>query len=260
LGIDYVGQYQDGPSTFLDPDHQGALGQTADGFIGLVPGLMTRYKPDLVLLMIGSNDISVDGDSPSQLRTEMKQLLDKIATNRPSATIFVSTLTPLASDQLGSNLIPAANREIKAAVAEAARKGQHVELVEPKLSLSDLVDGVHLDEGGHAKLAQALYSAIMRELPAPGGTPGGHAVALSSNERNISGSGAADRLTGDNLSNYISGRSGNDVILGKDGNDRLDGGSGVDLLNGGAGNDALYGGLEHWTGNPTPDLLGSCDL
>ncbi len=243
LGIDYVGQYQDGPSTFLDPDHQGGLGQTADGLIGLVPGLMTRYKPDIVLLMIGSNDISEDRDSPSQLHSELKQFLDKIAANRSSATIFVSTLTPLASDQPGSNLIPAANREIKAAVAEAARKGQHVELVEPKLSLSDLVDGVHPDEGGHTKLAQAWYSAVMRELPAQGGTPGGHAVALSSNERNISGSVGADRLAVNHLSKYIYGRSSNDVIVGKDGNDRLDGGSGVDLLNGGAGNDVLYGRL-----------------
>ncbi len=255
LSIDYVGQYRDGPSSFLDPDHQGGLGQTTDGQIGLAPDLMKRYKPDVVLLMTGSNDISETGDSPAQLRSEMRQLLDTIAANRPNAKIFVSTLTPLASDQPGSDLIPAANRAIKAAVADAARKGQNVELVQPKLSLSDLVDGVHLNAGGHAKLAQAWYSAVMREFPAQGGTPGGNAVALSSGERHISGSQFADRLAGDGLSNQIFGRGGNDVVLGRDGNDRLDGGSGTDLLNGGAGNDVLFGssGNDRMTGGSGND-------
>jgi lysophospholipase L1-like esterase len=255
LSIDYVGQYRDGPSSFLDPDHQGGLGQTTDGQISLAPDLMKRYKPDVVLLMTGSNDISATGDSPAQLRSEMRQLLDTIAANRPNAKIFVSTLTPLASDQAGSDLIPAANRAIKAAVADAARKGQNVELVQPKLSLSDLVDGVHLNAGGHAKLAQAWYSAVMREFPAQGGTPGGNAVALSSGERHISGSQFADRLAGDGLSNQIFGRGGNDVVLGRDGNDRLDGGSGTDLLNGGAGNDVLFGssGNDRMTGGSGND-------
>ena len=255
LGIDYVGRYRDGPSSFLDRDHQGGLGQTADGLISLAPDLMKRYKPDIVLLMIGSNDISETGDSPAQLHGEMRQLLDKIAANRPSAKIFVSTLTPLASDQPGSNLIPAANREIKAAVAEAARKGRNVELVQPKLSLSDLVDGVHLDAGGHAKLAQAWYTAVMRELPAHGGALGGGAVALNSGERHIFGSQATDRLAGDGLSNQISGRGGNDVLLGRGGNDRLDGGGGTDLLNGGAGNDVLLGssGNDRMTGGSGND-------
>jgi lysophospholipase L1-like esterase len=255
LGIDYVGQYRDGPSSFLDPDHQGGLGQTTDGLIGLAPDLMKRYKPDVVLLMTGSNDISETGDSPAQLRSEMRQLLDTIAANRPNAKIFVSTLAPLASDQPGSDLIPAANRAIKAAVADAARKGQNVELVQPKLSLSDLVDGVHLDAGGHAKLAQAWYSAVLRELPVQGGTLGGDAVALNSGERHISGSQATDRLAGDGLSNQISGRGGNDVVLGRGGNDRLNGGGGTDLLNGGAGNDVLLGssGNDRMTGESGND-------
>jgi lysophospholipase L1-like esterase len=257
LAIDYVGGFQDGPSSFPDQDHQGGLGQTADGLIPLIPGLMTKYKPDVVLLMIGSNDISEAGDSPAQLRGEMKQILDRIASKLPSTTVFVSTITPLASDQPGSNLIPAANREIRALVADAARRGQDVELVEPKLTVSDLVDGVHPDAGGHAKLAQAWYSAISGELPARGGTPGGNPVSISSLERNISGSEATDRLSGNHLSNTISGRGGNDVVLGRDGNDRLDGGSGVDSLSGGDGGDALYGsgGNDTLKGGSGNDLL-----
>jgi lysophospholipase L1-like esterase len=254
--IDFVGRYQDGPSSFLDPDHQGVIGETADGLVPLIPDLMTRYKPDVVLLMIGSSDIGDVGESPAQLRGEMKQILDQIAAKLPKTTVFVSTLTPLASDQPGSDQIAAANTEIRAVVADAAKKGQHVKLVEQKLTEADLIDGIHPNAGGYEKIAQAWYSAVTHDLPTRGGTPGGHPVALSSSEKNISGSEAGDWLTGDTGINQISGRGGNDIIRGNSGNDRLDGGSGIDSLNGGSGHDFLYGSsgndrLIGWTGNDT---------
>jgi lysophospholipase L1-like esterase len=89
LAIDYVGRYQDGPSSFVDPDHQGVIWETADGLIPLIPDLMTRYKPDIVLLMIGSNDISDGGETPSQLHSEMKQILDRIVSKLPKTTVLV---------------------------------------------------------------------------------------------------------------------------------------------------------------------------
>jgi lysophospholipase L1-like esterase len=239
--IDFVGAFRDGPNSFLDPDHQGVDGQTADGLIPLAFGLMTKYKPDIVLLMIGSSDITDVGGTPSEVRSEIKQILDKIASALPKTTIFVSTLTPVASDVTGSDLIGAANQQIRAAVTEASNKGQHVEVVTQKVDTPDLVDGIHPNAGGHAKIAQAFYSAITHELPANGGTPGGHPVSLEPSERTIAGSEGTDRLLGDESSNQVFGRNGNDVIYGRDGHDRLNGGRGMDSLNGGDGNDTLIG-------------------
>src|SRR5215217_6993230 len=61
MAVDFVGSFRDGPSSLPDRDHQGTPGQRADELAPLIPKLMTRYAPDIVLLMIGSNDIEQEG-------------------------------------------------------------------------------------------------------------------------------------------------------------------------------------------------------
>jgi Ca2+-binding RTX toxin-like protein len=56
-------------------------------------------------------------------------------------------------------------------------------------------------------------------------------------ERFITGTSAADTLTGGMLDDTINGLAGNDTLLGGAGNDILNGGLGNDILNGGTGND-----------------------
>src|SRR5215210_793259 len=46
---DFVGSYQD--IARPDPDHQGTPGQTAHDLVPLVPDLMARYSPSVVLLL-----------------------------------------------------------------------------------------------------------------------------------------------------------------------------------------------------------------
>ena len=70
---------------------------------------------------------------------------------------------------------------------------------------------------------------------------------------NVSGSGYADHITGDDQDNFILGRNGNDYLYGLGGNDRLHGSGGNDTLDGGTGSDTLDGG-EGWD---TADYAGS---
>src|SRR3712207_5967789 len=234
--INFLGQYQDGPSSFPDPDHHGGLGQTADGVASQTGGLMAQYKPDIVLLMIGTNDIEY-GDNPSNVRSEITQILGTIAAQRPATKVFVGTLPPLSTDRNGSWNIPIANQEIRAAVAEARAEGQRVKLVETNLTLSDLLDGVHPNQTGHTKIAKAWYKALIADDPGIGGRGG----AISARETAVHGSEAGDRLYGSGSGNRLDGRGGNDLVQGRSGNDRIYGGSGNDRLYGGSGNDWVYG-------------------
>ena len=250
--IDYLGEFQDGPSSFPDPDHQSSLGQTADGVASLTPDLMARYRPDIVLLMIGSNDIE-GGDEPSFVGSEISQILDSIAEQLPTTTTYVSTLTPLSSEHDGSDLIEPANQEIRAAVAQAQGEGQRVRLVEQNLSLSDLVDGVHPTEAGHAKIAQAWFDAMMADNPGLSG----RRAPVSSSETGVYGSEASDRLYGNSSSNRLDGRGGNDLVYGRSGHDRLYGGTGNDRLYGSSGDDWFYGssGLDAIYGESGADRI-----
>jgi lysophospholipase L1-like esterase len=237
--IDYVGEFQDGPNSFPDPDHQSTLGQTADGVVSLVPSLMAQYKPDIVLLMIGSNDIE-GGDEPSVLGSEISQILDMIAEQLPGTITYVSTLTPLSPGMDGSEAIPLANQEIRSAVAQAQAEGQRVRVVEPNLSLDDLVDGVHPNGDGNGKIAQAFFNAMIADDPTIVGRS-----AFSASETSVYGSEAGDRLYGNSSSNRIDGRGGNDLVYGRSGNDRLYGGTGNDRMYGSTGDDRLYGSSGH---------------
>jgi lysophospholipase L1-like esterase len=234
--IDYVGDYENGPNSFPDPDHQSTLGQSADGIAWLAPDLMAKHKPNIVLLMIGSNDIE-GGDEPSNLGSEIGQILDRIAEQLPGTTTYVSTLTPLSPDISGSEAIPLANQAIQAAVVQAQEEGQRVRLVEPKLTLEDLTDGVHPNATGHAKIAQAWFKALIADSPGLGG----RRVSVSSAETSVNGSEAGDRLYGNSGSNRLDGRGGNDLVDGRSGNDRLYGGAGNDRLYGSSGDDWFSG-------------------
>jgi lysophospholipase L1-like esterase len=238
--IDYQGEFQDGPSFLPDRDHQGTLYQTADQLIPLAPGLMTQYKPDVVLLMIGSNDIEAGQDAAS-LGDEISQILDGIAARSPGVTVYVSTLTPLSPDRTGSEVIPLANQEIRSAVAQAQAEGQRVRLVDPNLSLGDLIDGVHPNDAGNGKIAQAFFDAMIADDPGIGG----RRVAITPSETIVYGSEAGDRLYGNDGSNRLDGRGGDDLVYGRSGNDRLYGGAGNDRLYGSSGDDWFYGSSGH---------------
>ncbi|GGA04840.1 calcium-binding protein [Neptunicoccus cionae] len=74
---------------------------------------------------------------------------------------------------------------------------------------------------------------------------------------NLSGTDAADRLSGDARANRIEGGGGNDVLKGREGGDHLDGGDGDDVLSGDAGRDTLRGGGgdDRLSGGAGRDLL-----
>jgi Ca2+-binding RTX toxin-like protein len=73
----------------------------------------------------------------------------------------------------------------------------------------------------------------------------------------ISGSGAANVLTGSSGADTLAGAGGDDTVDGGQNDDALDGGSGSDTLSGGAGDDVLDGGFGADTlfGNDGSDVL-----
>ena len=78
---------------------------------------------------------------------------------------------------------------------------------------------------------------------AAGKFEGGHAQGdVISNMENVTGSGHADILKGDDSANRLEGGGGNDELMGAGGADTLDGGAGDDRLYGSAGADRLNGG------------------
>ena len=113
---------------------------------------------------------------------------------------------------------------------------------------ADVLDGgLGRDSASYLKSAAAVTVNLHTGIGSGGNAEGDRLISIE----NVSGSGFADHLTGNNEDNDIHGFGGNDQIYGLDGNDTLDGsygnarifgGNGNDVLRGGVGNDVLDGG------------------
>ncbi len=124
----------------------------------------STYKPNIVLLMIGTNDIlqSIDlANAPTRLGS----LIDEIITDAPSALLVVSSIPPCCND----TTVQAYNATIPAMVKTRAQAGKHVVFVDAHAAFvkdanykADYIssDGLHPSANGYAVIGDLFYGAI----------------------------------------------------------------------------------------------------
>ncbi|MEO6096606.1 MAG: SGNH/GDSL hydrolase family protein [Fibrobacteria bacterium] len=176
----FTGTQAHGPSSVsgqpFPRNHEGYAGWTIDpgfnmisssysGISKLVPSPALNGNPNIILLMIGTNDVFAR--ETANMATRLEALLDKIVQNAPNALIVLSQITPLAnvSAALTASLT-AYNAKIPGIVQTRAAKGQHIVGVDmSKMALADLSDGTHPNDRGYAYMADIWYAAIKDFLP-----------------------------------------------------------------------------------------------
>ena len=238
FNLNFVGKAASGPSN-IDRDHEGRGGLTIDELTDNVNGtqgsnnpgapIYTNIedalsdRPDLVLLMAGTNDI-LRGDSVNNALSELGTLVDRITTDSPNTNVLVASLIPNKSNSSREAKTAEFNSRIENEIVNPRSaqgdKVTFVDIFNAPLNNSDFSsDGVHLKQSGYDKLADVWSEAILD-------TPGGDDTLISI--ENIVGSAYDDILTGN---------AGVNIINGRGGSDRLDGGQGNDILTGGLGSD-----------------------
>ncbi|MDX2213900.1 MAG: Calx-beta domain-containing protein [Oculatellaceae cyanobacterium bins.114] len=212
FGIDFVGSLSNGPANPFDPNHEGHRGWTMDQIRGLVddPGFLESYQPDVILMMIGTNDAGNDFISLNEMKSDLEALITEITTRVPNTLLVVSTVSP-AEDEVRNARIDAFNDEISGIVNTAAANNRRVAFVDVggALELNDLTtDGLHPTQAGYDELGDRWYEAI------------------------------SDRDTLINIENII-GSPFQDTLVGNASVNSIEGGAGSDLLTGGAGADTF---------------------
>ena len=187
LTIDFVGQFRNG--SFADPDHQGVSGRTATELDPLVAGIVNAQDPEVVLLMIGTNDVRNEPNPTGTLPGEIISIVNKIHAVDPSTYVLVAKIPALAPAEVAPSVLAATNAAIADAINALEAQGRAVSLVDTgSVTQADLVDGVHPNVGGYNKLAGIWFEAILDALPPADGVSGA-AVA--------SAAGGHDLLTAD---------------------------------------------------------------
>ncbi len=161
MRVDFVGSRSGGPPQLGDRDEEGHPGWRIRQLSQHARGWLLRYRPDVVLLQIGTNDVIQRWGLPAA-PARLGALLDVVTTTLPSAQVYVATITPLANRRDDARA-RAYNAAIPEVVASRSAAGRHVHVVDlhSALGRADLSgDGIHPTNGGYAKMAARWYSAI----------------------------------------------------------------------------------------------------
>ena len=172
--VTFTGSLSNGPSTVssktFPKSHEGHDGFTVEsgystygtaGISSLIPSPAFSTVPDIVLLHIGTNDLT-STSAKSTTSDRLDTLLTKIVGVAPDALIVVAKVVPLG---YSSSDWDTYNAKIPTVVQTHAGKGQHVVMVDmSKLPTSQLT-GVHPNDQGYAYMANIWYEAIKGFLP-----------------------------------------------------------------------------------------------
>lgn len=180
--ITFVGRASpNGPTTVAGQpfprNHEGYSGYTIDpgggraGISPLVDGAILAGRPEIILLMIGTNDIDLNLDV-ANAPMRLGALLDKITTDAPNALVVLAQITPLQDDTVNAR-VQTYNQAMPALVQARVAKGKHIILVNmnaPFVSNANyktalLADKWHPNNAGYVVMAQTWYAAIQNYLP-----------------------------------------------------------------------------------------------
>ncbi len=161
VAIDFVGSQVSGPASLPDKDHEGHPSWTTQQLDQQIVSWVRTYRPDVILLHAGTNNTWRSGELPTIAPRRLSALIDSITSAAPDAYVYVASIVPSAEHDAKVRQF---NQTIPSMVADKADRGAKVHFVDQysALTFDDLIDGIHPNARGYAKMAeqwwQALYS------------------------------------------------------------------------------------------------------
>jgi lysophospholipase L1-like esterase len=168
--LTFVGSLKNGPTTLsgktFPQNHEGHGGFTISGISGDITNkAMTNYKPHIVLLMIGTNDINGGGDAATA-PDRLKSLINSIITASSTTLVVVSSIIPI--DNTGNQKVKTYNASVKSLADDLAKSGKHVVFLDNYAAFTAdasfrtkwMFDYLHPNETGYTVLGKSWYSVI----------------------------------------------------------------------------------------------------
>jgi lysophospholipase L1-like esterase len=155
--VDFVGSRDAGPPD-MDGDNEGHSGWTISRMARKVDRWLAAYRPDVVLLHIGTNDVRLNGYRNGAAK-RLGVLLNRIRRDRPAALILVARI--VGSRQSGlQRWINAYNRNVWRMVA--ARDDPLLHLVD---QAAVRAPWLHPNDAGYAAMADTWFTALSATVP-----------------------------------------------------------------------------------------------
>lgn len=167
--VSYAGTQVDAATPVVDQHHEGHSAYTISDIAGGVDAWMASTQPNIILLMIGTNDTAWwSAENADQIGVRHNELIKQLRAARPDAWILVASLPPQASAIILPNSVDRAvltqqlNAVIRKNVDARAAAGERFRFVDvySVLSTEDLFDGIHPTEAAYSKIAQKFLEEM----------------------------------------------------------------------------------------------------
>jgi lysophospholipase L1-like esterase len=147
---------------FPDPDHEGHSGWHADGGPGgrLLPNVyswLTANPADIVLLHIGTNDITAGGQNAN----EISDILDEIDRFSTETEVILALIIDRRSHSPATTQF---NIDVNSMAQNRIASGDNIIVVDMEHALdytTDMADSLHPNDDGYAKMADVWYNALV---------------------------------------------------------------------------------------------------
>ncbi|MEI7908428.1 MAG: family 43 glycosylhydrolase [Verrucomicrobiota bacterium] len=161
--VDFVGTLTNNPGPLLDMDHEGHPGYRIDQIDSGVAGwAATVADPDVILLLIGTNDYGQDYNTSTAIN-RLDTLITDMVSLRPKARIVVANLIQRTDNATAdAAILSTFNPNIPTIVNNHIALGHKVSFLDMRSGLgpSDLIDGLHFNQAGADKMAAKWFQAI----------------------------------------------------------------------------------------------------
>jgi len=165
LKFNFVGSQTSGPANWGYNSHEGhPAACIVDIANGIGQGWLSLAQPDMVLLMIGTNDInqthSYCGDV-STAPARLQALINSIFNLLPNVQLMVGSIPPFLGHEVA---VANYNASIKSTVNQFASQGKSVTFVDVNSALTEndlaIGDPIHPSDEGYQKIADKWACAI----------------------------------------------------------------------------------------------------
>ena len=168
--IDFVGSQSGGPPELGDPDHEGHRGWCIDGPCGghrertvapKMQGLMRQYRPDIVSVHLGTNDLNKGADGVETAR-RMDRLLGSIYAVDPDVHVILVQIVPGEVKPEQHAIYAGALVTVASRYQAEGRRLSVLDMSHLLTMPTHFVDGIHPTPFGYDIMARALHPAVTK--------------------------------------------------------------------------------------------------
>lgn len=154
LKVNFVGSLSNGPVSLGDKDHEGHRGFRIDQIAASVGGWLNIQQPDIITLMIGTNDV-LQEYATSTVSARLSALIDKITDQVPNAELLVASIPPIGRSTSSNQRAISFDSSIPDIIDSKVAHGKKVSFVDQfsRLTPSDLADGIHPTADGYRQVS-----------------------------------------------------------------------------------------------------------